>query len=242
MSDEVELSEGGFPVYRHESRTKGFETAAGDGESIQAIGAHIDQHLGQVDMVYHEIVSDLVHIDVHHVKPRPGRLFHTLVTSGMSDRPMAAPPGAEGFQYAELLMCLPHTWPISEASFKDENYYWPVRTLKMLARFPHEYDTWLGWGHTIPHDNAVSPYAPSTKLCCSLLLPPVLAPPEFPVLEISPEKTVHFYALVPLYREEMDFKLKRGTEPLCDLFDKAGVNELVDITRKNVCKRSLWPF
>ncbi|MFQ8729788.1 MAG: suppressor of fused domain protein [Enterocloster bolteae] len=26
--------------------------------------------------------------------------------------------------------------------------YWPIRLIKYLARFPHEYSTWLGWG---PH-------------------------------------------------------------------------------------------
>ena len=36
---------------------------------------------------------------------------------------------------------------------KDLPYerFWPIQMLKFLARFPHEYKTWLGWGHTIPN-------------------------------------------------------------------------------------------
>lgn len=35
---------------------------------IDAISAHIERHVGRVHMVFHEIVSDELHIDIHHVK------------------------------------------------------------------------------------------------------------------------------------------------------------------------------
>lgn len=230
-------------VIQHQTPQHEWTPVVADGEAIEAISAHIETYLGPIDGVYHEIISDLVHIDVHHVAPRPGRLFHTLVTSGMSDLPMTAPPQAGDVQFAELMICLPHTWKLSEAAFRDEANYWPVRLLKMLALFPHLYQSWLGWGHTVPNENPMVPYTPGTKLCCALLAPSILAGPDFFELEISPEKVVRFFCIWPLYTEETDFKLKHGMEPLMEKFGKNGITEIIDLQRKNVCKPpSLWPF
>src|SRR6185295_19871223 len=101
MNEPSEFSESGDPIYRHQ-REKPFEPARGDEQNIEAIAAHIEKHIGPPDSVFHEIISDLVHIDVHFVAPAPERNFRTLVTSGMSDRPMNAPEGAEHLRYAEM--------------------------------------------------------------------------------------------------------------------------------------------
>src|SRR6185295_2314308 len=200
-----------------------------------------ERHFGKIEMVWHEMISDLVHIDVHWVKPTAERNYHTLVTSGMSDRPMTVPEGAEAFRYSELVFCLPPDWQLSMEAFKDEQWYWPVRLLKVLARFPHEYETWLCIGHTLPNEDPPKPYAPNTKLCCVLLMPPLLGGDGFQELKIDGEKSIRFYSVIPIYREEMDFKLKQGLDRLIDKFDKASVNELLDVARKNVCKKSgLW--
>lgn len=60
-------------------------------------------------------------------------------------------PDPEVPRYAELVISLPPFWPLDEQSWRDERHYWPVRLLKTLGRLPHEYDTWLGVGHTIPN-------------------------------------------------------------------------------------------
>jgi hypothetical protein len=46
------------------SPRKDFVLATGE-EHIEAISAHLERHLGPVSGVFHEIISDLVHIDVH---------------------------------------------------------------------------------------------------------------------------------------------------------------------------------
>jgi hypothetical protein len=230
----------GGPVIKHGPRAKEFEVAVGNEETIDHVTAHIQRYCGEIGMVWHEVVSDLVHVDVHEVPPTPERPYYTLVTSGMSDRPMTVPSGAEKYRYAELMLSLPAEWPISMEAFKEEDNYWPVRLLKILARFPHEYDTWLSFGHTLPNDDPPQPYAPNTKLCCALLLVPLLVDKEFWSLKVSEEKTIHFYSIVPLYREEMEFKVKHGTDPLLDKLGEHNVNELLDAKRKNVCKRGWW--
>ncbi len=231
----LEITPGGSTIYRHESRTTPFTPAQGDRDHIELISEHIERHCGKVETVWHEILSDLVHIDLHWVKPTNRHPFHTLITSGMSEKPMTVPDGAEEWQFAELCLSLPPGWPMSQQAFEDENNYWPLRWLKILARFPHEYQTWLSEGHTVPNGDPPEPYAPSTKLCCALVGPPLNVPDDFARLEM-PGKMVNFYGVHFLYREEMDFKLRQGADKLYELFAKKRVPTVVDPQRANTCR------
>jgi hypothetical protein len=65
-----------------------------------------------------------------------------LFTSGMSARPMTVPDGQEELQFAELVMFLPRDWPVRPPADSPESAPW--KWLQFLARYPHEYDTWLG--------------------------------------------------------------------------------------------------
>jgi hypothetical protein len=241
MSDSPEYSEGGNRIHRHGEREKPFEPAMGEEQNIEAISNQIEKYIGPPDWVFHEIISDLVHIDVHFVAPTPQRNFYTLVTSGMSDRPMKAPEGAEHLRYGELMICLPPHWKLSKEAFADEENYWPVRTLKFLARLPHEYDTWISFGHTIPNGDPAEKF-PGTNFCCALIGLPHMLPEEFWKFKIEPDKEIIFYTVLPLYREEMDLKLKKGADALWAALDKNGVNELVDVRRKNSVKKFLGLF
>lgn len=237
-----EVTDGGSTVYRHEARSREFELAIGDSENIERVEAHIAEHLGEVDSVWHELISDLVHIDVHWVKPSPERPFHTLITTGMSDRPMSPPEGAEELAYAELMLCLPPDWKLDEQSLSDTTNYWPIQWLKFLARFPHEYETWLFDGHTIPNGDPADPLDPSVDFIGWLLTFPSTTNEAFIRLKISDEKSIYFLAAIPLLQNEMDFKLKYGTESLLKRFDKAGYNEVLDVHRKDVSKKRFWLF
>lgn len=227
----METSESGSPIYNHKARQREFELAIGDSENIDRITAHIERHVGKVDSVYHEILSDLVHIDIHIVKPTPERNYYSLVTSGMSDLAMAAPAEHPELAYSEMCICLPPEWPMGKEKWELETNYWPVRMLKFLARFPHAYRTWLWELHTVPNGNPPSPFADDTGLCGVILLPPRLLPREFCTLKIDEEKTIHFHAVVPLHADEMELKLKRGAEALFDGFDRRQVSELLDPRR-----------
>lgn len=221
------------PTLRHQA-PKPFEFAIGDSDNMEAISAHIDRHLGKVETVFHELISDKVHIDVHIVAPTPERPYYALVTSGMSDRPMTAPEGAEDFRHAELYLFLPADWPMGDEAWKNDDNYWPVRALKFLARFPHDYSTWLSYGHTIPNGNPPQPFADNTALSGFMLLTPMSAPAEFHELKITEEKTIRFYALVPIHADEMAMKLKTGAETLHQRLLEAGHGELIEPGRSSV--------
>lgn len=235
--DEPEKAPDGTNVFIHEHRDRDFELASGNEKNIQAISDHIEAHVGPVEMVFHELISDLVHIDVHWVKPSKRRPFHTLITSGMSDRPMTVPDEIIELQFAELAITLPPDWKLTKEDFKDENWYWPIRTMKMLARLPHEFETWLGIGHTVPNGDPAEPYAPGTKQCCALIMPPVFFDEEFETLDLEDGSTIHFYSIMPLYEEEMNFKLSKGLEELIDRFEKYDIGDVVEMNRKNTCRR-----
>lgn len=237
----MEQSESGAPIYRHEDRERDFELALGDSENIEKISDHIEKHIGPVATVFHELISDLVHIDVHIVAPTDERPFYTLVTSGMSDLAMQAPEGHEDKRFAELMICLPPDWPMSQEAWKQrEDAYWPIYMLKYLARFPHEYQTWLWASHTVPNGNPPAPFAANTELCCAMLLPPVTVSEDFYALPIDDEKTIYFLAIIPLTRDEMELKLKRGSEALFDGFEQNRITEILDPARKSVIRKKPW--
>ena len=80
-------------------------------------------------------------------------------------------------------------------------------------------------------------FSETAVLKLPLLFGPVLFDQGFEKLEVNADKTIHFLSLIPLYREEMNFKLRRGFEPLLDRLGAAGVTELLNIDRKNVCRK-----
>jgi len=106
--NEQENDQTGVPIERFDSpRDDYFEYVIGNEQYIEAITSHISEHIGEVEFVDHEIISTAVHIDIHWVKPNSNFPFYTLVTSGMSDKPMTVPEGCEDSQYAELCILLP---------------------------------------------------------------------------------------------------------------------------------------
>lgn len=204
----------------------------------------MEKYIGKIDTVFHEIISDLVHLDILIVNPTKEKNYYTLVTCGMSNLPMTVPEGAENFKFAELVICLPSDWKVSEEAFKEEENYWPILWLKKLARFPHEYGTWLYHAHTIPNGDPAEPLANNTVFSGMILSIPTRVEDAngFFTLELSNGDRVHFFSLIPIYTKEMDFKLKKGADALIEKLEKAGVNELVDLKRKNLCKGSFWIF
>jgi hypothetical protein len=205
--------------------------------SLEEISNHIEAHLGKVDFVFHELVSDTVHIDIHIVKPQKSFPFVRLVTSGMSDLPMTIPEDASVPRFAEVMVTLPATWALDQESFQDERWYWPVRLLKELARLPHKHGTWLGFGHTVPNGDPSEPYAANTKLCGALILPSVTVPDEFHTLRIDEAKEITFFSVVPLYADEMALKLREGVDELLDKFDSAELTDVIDPLRRSVLKK-----
>jgi hypothetical protein len=215
MSD---WTKGGDPIHRHTAQKAPTRIVAHAND--ERIAAHLHSTLGE-GMVWHEIVSDRVHIDVHFCPPNAQRPFYVLVTSGMSALPMNVPaehPARDKMQFVELCIVLPPTWRVDQQAFADPRWFWPVRLLKELARLPHDYDTWLSYGHSIPNGDPASPYAPDTKLSGAVIITPaLLGAPFFSVPGVPP---LHIFQVLPVTSSEMDLKVRYGLEGLLERMDK----------------------
>jgi hypothetical protein len=209
----------------------------GAADTLDAIGAHVDlvvavnthitTHFGEPFGVLRDS-NRTEAIDMYVMPPTETANRSTVITSGMSRRPMQGAP--EHAERAELLLSLPPDWPLEMSALDNERHWWPFRLLQNLSHLPHAQDTWLGVGHTIPHGNPPQPYADNTSLCAALLLRPFFPPPGFSTLQ-SGEHTVNFYGLFLLHPAELQYKLDHTTEEFFDLLAQGGVTETVDITR-----------
>lgn len=197
---------------------------------ISALDTHIERYFGEYGGVLHEIVSPDIHVDIAVINPTAERNYYTLITMGMGAHCMDVPPELSEYKLerAELVICLPADWQINDS---DEKWYWPLRWLKVMARLPGENNTWLGFGHTVPNGE---PFADNTKLCCMLLSSPIQFAEDAGTCAMPDGSQVVFYQMVPIYQEEVDFKLANDADALLDrmTMDMAAV---VDINRQNVC-------
>jgi hypothetical protein len=224
----------GSGIVRYSARDRAWTPAVeSERDTVEAIERHIERHFGPIAFVWHELASDLVHIDVHMVEPNPAHPYTTLVTSGMSDLPMTVPVGAGCSRYAELMMCLPADWPLTENAFRDETAYWPVRLLKTVARLPHEYNTWIAAWHSVPNGDPATPYASETPFVGVVVAPMVNCVPEARTITTDTGKDISLLALVPLHPAEVQLKLTEGTDALIAALDRGGVSEVLDPARSS---------
>lgn len=208
----------------------------GDQALIEGIGDHLHATFGVPPLVYHELVSSKVHIDIHLVPPGKEREFHTLVTTGMAEKAMPVPEEVpQAARFVELVMMLPPEWQLEHRDFENERWYWPVRHMKMLARAPHEWITWFGPGHTIQFDEDMRPFAAGTSLCAYLLAPEPLGEGFSPVV-LPDGREVTLLMAVPIYAEELAYAREHGSEALAQRFEEHDIGIVVDPQRVNVCK------
>ena len=203
-------------------------------EEMEAVEGHIQQYFGKVENVFHELVSPDIHVDICMVPPTEERDYCTLVTMGMGAHRMNVPEELVEYKLerAELAIALPADWKLDQESMKDEKWYWPIRLLKSLARLPIASDTWLGFGHTM--DNKEN-FAENTKLCAAILTGPQSTEEGGEVCTLPGGEEVNFYQVIPLYEDELDYKLEHDVDAL--LNKMAGISFVVNPTRQDAITR-----
>lgn len=230
------------PTLRHAAVERGWRAAAESDPVVrEAFDAHVERFLGGGFVVWHEIVSDTLHLDVYMWRPTAERPYYTFVTSGMSDLPMALPAGASEdgtSDLAELVVCLPPDWPVPDSGMApwDDDSYFPVYWLKSLARLPSEYDTWVGFGHSIPNGDPAEPLTTGTSLVGWVLLPPMTLPEEGRSVALPDGRRIDLFGIIGVTQAELDRKLTAGVGSLFDGFDAAGVNEGLDVGRESTVR------
>ena len=206
-------------------------------EEMDKVSDYIKQQYGEFDIVAHELVSPDIHCDIAIVPPTDDQPYYKLVTMGAGAFKMNVPEDLKSdvYERAEYVVFLPADWNIK--SDKEEDY-WPIRMLKTVARLPVSMDDWLFYRHTVNLTDDESPVAENTGFnSCVLFISfgKGNKPVEPLKLDLS-DKEVAFFQLVPLYPEELEFKLEHSFDELEDIMDDDLYDPVVDIHRENYCK------
>lgn len=61
-------------------------------------------------------------------------------------------------------------------------------------------------------------------------------------LRIDDSKEITFFSVVPLYTDEMDLKLRKGSDELLDRFDESEMTDIVDPARRSIVKKRFGVF
>ncbi len=203
-------------------------------EEMEAVEGHIQQYFGKFDNVFHELSSPDIHVDICVVPPSEERDYYTLVTMGMGAHRMNVPEKLAEYKLerAELAIALPKDWKLKYEDLRNERWYWPIHLLKALARLPIASDTWLGFGHTMDHEED---FAENTKLCAAILTGPQDTEDGSEVCTLPGGEEVNFYQVIPLYRDELEYKLAHNAEALLDKMD--GISFVVEPDRQDAITR-----
>jgi hypothetical protein len=225
----------------------------GKDDLLHEVVAHVERHVGAISNVVHPLGDSLVHVDVLHVRPSAKRRCHTLVTCGMSRRPMCPPEAAKDCRHAELYMSLPADWPVpsdeearrwrpcshclkthpSSADIAELAWFWPFLELAELARLPHVSESWLWEGHTVGAPDPKERIAPGVSFTAWILGPHLSLGHEACVFRAGGRNIV-CHSVIPIYPEELDVAMHRGSEELFRRLAKAGVSDVLDVSRANV--------
>ncbi len=203
----------------------------GADDSTPPVRRHVEEYLGPVAGIVTAGGAGEDSLKILHVEATPTKPFHVLVTSGMSRRPMAAPP--EEARRVELVIGLEEKWALQPEDLADDRNTWPFKLLGVLARMPRAQDAWFGVGHSIPNGDPPKPYISGVDFCGVVLLPPVALPEGFETLTIDGDEA-RMLAVVPVYLEEMKLKVEQGAQALAERFDRHQVNEILSLDRPKV--------
>ena len=203
-------------------------------DEMSAIEQHIKNTFGEFENVFHELVSPDIHVDICVVPPSEERDYYTLVTMGMGAHRMNVPEELAEYKLerAELAIALPGNWKLKREDLKNERWYWPIRLLKTLARLPIASDTWLGFGHTMDNEED---FAKGTKLCAAILTGPQDTEDGSEVCILPSGEEVNFYQVIPLYREELEYKMEHDADALLDKMN--GISFVVEPDRQDAITR-----
>jgi len=150
------------------------------------------------------------HFSILEFEPHEGRDMWTYATCCMSQ------PGDEQ--------------PIELHIFSPEKSGTPVEILVAVAHY-HRTREALRDGHSV---NFGKPWFKDSRCEYGVVSLPYLDGPALEKCEMNSEKTVRFLWLIPITKEERDYKKDRGLSALEDKFEEKNFNYL-DPNRNSVC-------
>jgi len=167
-------------------------------------------------------------IDINVLKPANNEDFYVLYTTGMSGIPMNVPKTLFNkfgkYKHAELTMLVPSNWG---DNYEDKKWQSVLNLLRFLAYFPHFNNTWLSAGHSVGELKKEIPNFDfdGVVLYCQ------------GIVKTNLKTKINVYIVVPVYQEEMEYKLKYGHIELIKKLEKEDEKAIVlKLKRRNVMK------
>jgi hypothetical protein len=161
-----------------------------------------------------------------------------LMTDGLSNYKMPVPDKYLGREFNELYFCLPSYWDWDNS--ENPNSMWIYTWIRKMAKYVIENETWFGVGHSVPSGKELLPFSPIMKQNHFFLSDPILLEQELePIVFV--DRTVYFLAIIPIFKDEMDYKQARGAFKFLQKLNTANVTEKLDDYRSTVLK-SKWRF
>lgn len=161
-----------------------------------------------------------------------------LMTSSFHSYQMPVPEKLQGFEFGQLYFCIPEYWDLTYPEKKEVR--WLFEWLIRVKNYTINNDTWLGDGHTYNCTKYGNQLSPNIRQDHLFISNPVLLEDELSPIELE-DKTIHFWALIPLFGDEMDYKQGKGTVKLKKKFLIKGVTEKLDEFRQS-CLKNRWLF
>ena len=150
-----------------------------------------------------------------------------VYTSGLSSTAQHVNEDNKVLEFIELYFCLPDYF-----SLKNET--WPIDWLNKIAAIPQKNKTWFGIGDSIPAGNP--PKSISATFTANYFV--IMEPDRMKNIFLNNEK-IQFLAVVPIFEQELDYKLRNSHTILFEKFAKKGVTEMIDVYRTSVCRKRI---
>lgn len=162
-----------------------------------------------------------------------------VMTATLSNYQMPVLEKWQGREFNEIYFCLPTYWDFED--YDNPNFSWIYTWLYKLERFVRDKNTWFGPGHTIPTANPEVPISALMKQEYFLFMDPVLLQKELAPITVQGH-SVQFLAIVPIFGDELDFKMGKGTQKFVRRFIQRNNDEKLNDYRKSVLDSRLRFF
>lgn len=154
-----------------------------------------------------------------------------IMTSSLSNYEMPVSEKWKGREFNELFVCLPSYWDLND--LQNINSNWVYEWLFKLERFVLEKQSWFGPGHTIPCGNPPVAISHLLKQEYFIFLDPIFLESEMKPMTVA-GKNIHFLAIVPIFGDELDYKMGKGTQKFIRKFIQRKNDERIEEYRKSI--------
>ncbi|MCH2234902.1 MAG: suppressor of fused domain protein [Crocinitomicaceae bacterium] len=155
-----------------------------------------------------------------------------LFTRGISKIDQKVDDGHEAYINIELFFCLPEYWNL-------EKMPWPIEWLQKMGDYVVKQKSWFGHGHTIPLSTPLEMADGKFKAEAFFLMRPDYLANQLGDDFVSESGFVPL-AIVPIFKQELDLKIRTSHNLLLKRFEKKAVDERIDIYRKSSCRKKVW--